>query len=988
MPEPQFPDSPQKLLNRSAEEAAPPSSTYRLQLSARFPFDAVAELADYLGELGVSHVYASPIFETGSVESHGYDIADFNQLNRHLGGRSSFEQLVRRLRECGLGLILDWVPNHMGIQTAENRWWMDVLESGPGSTHAQTFDIDWEAEGRPFKNKVLLPILEDHYGKVLENGKLGLAFQNGQFSCRYYDRAFPLAFRTCAEILRSVAKRSKASQPQSVDAIEKFIAGMNPAPASVAAEDFEKFKRQLAKLAADLPEIAAGINSVLADLNGVRGQPESFDRLDAVLEQQFYRLAFWRTGPQEMNYRRFFDVTGLAGVRMELPEVFRESHQLIFELLQAKLVDGLRIDHPDGLWDPEKYLFDLQREFLKRALLPRSEKESEAACEKWINQRKAVAGAAGRWPLYVTVEKILAGPERLPRSWPVAGTTGYDFLNDVAGIFVDQRNEKQFDRIYQAFTGLAETFETAAAAGKRRTLEHDFAVELEGLARGLHRLAAKTRVGRDLTLAQCRRALIELTVGLPVYRLYFTRPRREVAADAAAQNEWVAQGIGAAQRAAPELPEQAWQFAKKLLLHGRFARWTAREVREAERWLGKWQQLTGPAMAKGVEDTAFYRYNRLLALNEVGGNPGQFGRSSDEFHERNLARASAWPHTMLATSTHDAKRGEDVRMRLAVLSEMPSEWAAAIERWSRFNAGRKTKTGQVVAPSANDEYFLYQTLVGAWPFSIGSDEAWDEFRRRISEAMLKSIREAKLLTSWIDPNPAYETATRDFIDAILDRNTSAEFLQDIGRFQKRVAFFGVVNSLAQLLLKATAPGVPDFYQGSELWDLNLVDPDNRRPVDFDARRKLLRDLREFKEQPDLQRLLNPYQDGAVKLFLTRQLLGFRREQRALFSNGTYVGLSATGPKAEHVCAFAREWQNQTILAVAPRLVATLLAGRETMPLGREVWGETSVNLPKGGGDWRNVVTGEPVTPGENATAVPLAIVLKNFPVALLERQNR
>ncbi|HWD93630.1 MAG TPA: malto-oligosyltrehalose synthase [Verrucomicrobiae bacterium] len=880
-----------------------PGATYRLQFNRDFTFRHAGEILDYLDDLGISDVYASPLFQAAPDSTHGYDTCCYGKLNPNLGSNEDFDRFTQALKDRGMGLLLDVVPNHMSATTS-NAWWLDVLRNGRESAYAEFFDIDWRPHNPALHDKVLLPVLEDYYGKVLESGKLRLKFQGGEFFISYYDRTFPVNSVTISA--------DKKNEPV----------------------------------------------SVLDEFNGTPGNARSFDKLDALIQRQHYRLACWRVAPEEINYRRFFDISEMVAVKMERPEVFRATHELTFEWLKTGKITGLRIDHPDGLWDPKEYFQRLQ--------------------------------AAEPPPPYIVVEKILSGDERLPADWPVEGTTGYDFLNRVNGLFVDGFNALALDEIYREFTDNNSSFAEMVYHSRRRVLERSFASELNGLTHRLRAIAAQARSGRDFTFSQLRRALEETAASFPVYRTYITGASAEVSKQ---DREVIQKAMRvSASRAGAE--PAVFEFIERVLLLDFVGELDDAGRKSAREFVMKFQQFTGPAMAKGLEDTAFYQFNRLISLNEVGGEPEKFGITPAEFHEANRVAARHWPHSLLASATHDTKRGEDARARLNVLSGIPFDWRAAAARWSRMNRNHKTMVGDALAPDANDEYLFYQSVIGACSTG-GEKEDPKTFRTRISAFMLKAIKEAKVHTSWTDPNAAYEKAVEDFVERTLAEAGNNIFLDDSRSFARRVAFFGRFNSLAQTLLKITSPGVPDVYQGSELWDLNLVDPDNRRPVDFAVRQKLLADLKKkFEDAPTAKSeffatLLRDDDAGAVKLFLIWRALTFRRVQPDLFNRGDYAPLFAQGAKPEHLCAFAREWNGKKIIVVVPRLAFGLTEGKEVPPTGGEIWKDTVLMLPesRAGNSFRNVLTGETLTAihhKENA-ALEAGEVLKNFPVALLER---
>jgi len=880
-----------------------PRATYRLQFNREFTFQQAGEILDYLRELGISDVYASPLFQAGPQSTHGYDTCNFGKINSNLGSDADFDRLAGALKEGGLGLLLDVVPNHMSA-TLSNAWWLDVLQNGRDSPYAGFFDIDWHPDNPALHDKVLLPVLDDHYGKVLESGKLRLIFKDGKWFIAYYDRNFPVN-------LEAIAACGVAYPEQ-----------------------------------------------ILVELNGTAGNPRSFDKLDAVIQRQHYRLAYWKVAAEEINYRRFFDVTEMVALKMERPEVFRETHRLIFEWLDQGKVTGLRIDHPDGLWNPKEYLQRLQRDD----------------------------------PPFIVVEKILSGDERFPADWLVDGSTGYDFLNRVNGLFVDATNASAFDEIYREFTGNNVDFAAIGYLSRKQVLERAFASELNALARRLKNLAARTRSGHDFTLAELRRAIAEMAASFPVYRTYVTEISDKLSEQ---DRDVIHRAINAArERAGLKKERTALEFLERLLMMELGAEFDQSALKPARLFAMQFQQLTGPAIAKGLEDTAFYRFHRLVSLNEVGGELGWFGVSPEEFHAANGATAKLWPHTLLASATHDTKRGEDVRARLNVLSEMPTEWREVVTHWSQLNRDKKIVTENAPAPDANDEYLLYQTLVGAWPGDLIDEESLKAFRARISAFMLKAAKEAKVHTSWTEPNAAYEKSLLDFVERVLATGGNRGFLDDLGRFARRISFFGRCNSLAQTLLKIASPGIPDFYQGAELWDLNLVDPDNRRPVDYAIRQQLLSELKKkFADVADVggdffSTLLRDEEPGAMKLFLIWRALHFRGMQRESFDHGEYIPLSAIGGRQAHVCAFARKWKERMIIVVVPRLVFGLLQGAEAPPIG-EIWKETMLPLSDAhAGDlFRNVLTREMVPAIEQGGNVALGLrkILKSFPVALLEK---
>ncbi len=998
------------LAQETLDDARIPRATYRLQFNRNFRFEDARALVAYLADLGVSDCYASPLLRACAGSDHGYDICDHRMLNPEIGTEAEFDALAGALRDHGLGLVFDMVPNHMGISDPHNPWWMDVLENGPSSLYARYFDIDWHPVKRELANKVLLPILGDQYGAVLESGQLRLGYENGGFLLHYYETILPVAPQTYDRILGyqlDALKEQLDAEDEHLLELESILTALSYLPASdeqspdrMAERNREKevIKRRVAALYDASPEIRDAIHAALNAFNAT--DERGSDLLDDLLDAQPYRPAFWRVAAEEINYRRFFDINGLAAIRVELPEVFHATHELVFRLLAEGKVTGLRIDHPDGLWNPPEYFRQLQEEYILarvRARLPAQEaddaEEVRDAVAGWFAEHVHAADGAdtARLPLYVVAEKILTEDEELPDDWMVAGTTGYDFLNDLNGLFVDRNNGKAIDEIYARFTGTPTAFRTLVNGTKKMIMLIALASEINALSYQLERISERSRAYRDFTLNSLTFAIREVIACLPVYRTYTSDTMEAVARH---DEQYVEAAVTEAKRRNPRTAAAIFDFVQDTLLLRNVGSFRPEDQPKLLEFVMKFQQITGPVMAKGVEDTAFYVYNRLVSLNEVGGHPIHFGVPLAEFHQRNSARARHWPHTMLATSTHDTKRSEDVRARIDVLSEIPDEWRAALNRWTRITARLKTEIGGERYPDRNAEYLLYQTLLGAWPVAMPSLDSLGEFRERITAYMLKATREAKVHTSWINPNEQYDRALREFVHGLLADGDGNAFLADFAPLQRRVAFYGQQNALAQTLLKLASPGVPDIYQGTELWDFSLVDPDNRHPVDYEHRRALLADLRERADCPDCggvalaRELLETGDDGCVKLFITARMLDFRRAHDALFANGDYVPLDATGAKADHVCAFARTNGDETVIAVAPRLIIGLTDGEERPPLGEQVWGETWLPLPAeyAGRHFRNLFTGEEltVTNHDGTPGLPLAAICAHFPVALLE----
>jgi (1->4)-alpha-D-glucan 1-alpha-D-glucosylmutase len=946
-----------------------PTATYRIQFHAGFTFRQATEIVPYLAELGVSDLYASPYLQARPGSLHGYDIVNHASLNPEIGTEGDHARMSAALREQGMGHLLDIVPNHMGIAGGANAWWMDVLENGWSSPYAAYFDVDWQPRKPELEGKVLLPVLGDQYGQVLERGELRLAYADGAFRLDYFENGFPVAPASTGAVLRLALTELDgvldADDPARMElesvatALERLPARRRNDPDSVSERRREKVvtQRRLSALVKSSETVRKALDAAVAAYNGDPADPRSFDRLDALLGEQSYRLAFWRVAAEEINYRRFFDVNDLAGVRVEAPQVFQDTHRLILRLVREGKVTGLRIDHPDGLFHPREYLRDLQRE---------------------------AVGLDAPEPFYVLVEKILTGEEPLPEDWPVAGTVGYEFLNEVNGLFVDPANEGKMDAIYRAFTGARLAFVDLVYEKKRLILRSSLVSELTVLTTMLDRISERNRRSRDFTWGALRDGLREVVACFPVYRTYVDAYAGQVAER---DREHVDIAVRLAKRRNPGTSALIFDFVRDTLL----LRWPEGLDEEARqehaRFVMKFQQLTGPVMAKGVEDTAFYVFNRLVSLNEVGGEPDRFGRAPEEFHVVMLDRAERWPHALSTSSTHDTKRSEDVRARINVLSEIPELWAQRVEAWAGFNAGKKRSDDGHPIPDPNDEYLLYQTLVGAWPFGEVDDEARQDLVSRLQAYVEKATREAKTHTSWINPNTAYDEGLAAFVADVLDPS-NASFLEDFLEFQRSIAPAGMVNALAQTLVKLTAPGVPDVYQGQEAWDFSLVDPDNRRPVDYDLRRALLDSLRARREEVDgttlAGELVEGWQDGRIKMHVVQGALRLRAALPEVFGRGAYLPLAPEGDRAAHIVGFARTAEGAATVTLVPRLVASLTRDRGFALPEAGDWKGTRIPFPAElAGRWRNVFTGEEMRIGEKGLDASDAFA--SFPVALLER---
>jgi (1->4)-alpha-D-glucan 1-alpha-D-glucosylmutase len=919
-----------------------PRATYRVQFGKQFGFDDAAAIAPYLAELGISHVYASPYLQSRPGSIHGYDITSHDAINVELGGEEGFERMLRAFRDHGLQHILDYVPNHMGVGGSDNPLWLDVLEWGSASRYANWFDIDWDSHTEYLRGKLLVPFLADQYGIELKSGHLELKFdaKEGTFSIWLYGtHKLPVAPPSYAQILN-----------HEVIELKKFAEAFDGLR-----DDWQHAQGRAAKLKAELVDCVANDGRVRLALDGAlerfRGRPgelETWARLDALIRVQYWRPTHFRVAADDINYRRFFNISELAGIRMELPEVFEHTHRLVSRLLKEDRLQGLRIDHIDGLYNPKTYLEQL------RASVDSS--------------------------FYLVVEKILGRHESLRQDWPVQGTTGYEFCAQVTALLVDPAAAEFLTWFYQDFAGESQPFAEIVRECKIKILENELRSELETLSREAERVARQDPYTIDFTQNILRRALKEIIASFPVYRTYVDGSElHEV------DERYIRWAIARAVKNEQEVDKSVFEFLAKLLT-GKLAQASASDfqTRSAIRCAMKAQQLSGPVMAKGLEDTAIYRYNRFIALNEVGSAPEQFGFSAAAFHKENLHRAEKWPRTMLATSTHDVKHGEDARARLAALSLVPEEWAAKVVAWSRILRARRGDVEGTAPPARNDEYLFFQNLIGTWPAELTLPQPMDiallaPYSERLQAAMIKSVREARVRSNWISPDEGYEKALTEFVRDALNPEIAHTFLENFLPFQQRIAEMGAHNSMVQVLLKITSPGVPDFYQGSDLWDLNLADPDSRRPVAFDVRQTLLRKLRdsvpEDRRSWFCKRLKN-WHDGGIKLAVIWKLLEARRDAFELFEKGSYEPLQIAETSPLRFCGFRRTLRQQTFVAIAS-LDARLRPG--TYP-------ELSVNL--GGVDeqtrfsrWRDILTDEQIQ-AKNGD-VNVAEVFAVLPIALL-----
>lgn len=914
-----------------------PAATYRFQFHRDFTFAHARELVPYLHQLGISHVYASPIFRAAPGSTHGYDVCDHNELNPELGTPEDFAALCDELKKHDMGMIVDFVPNHMGIEHAVNPWWRDVLENGPASPFARFFDIDWQPSKQELENKVLLPVLGQQYGRVLEDDGFRVEFSAGEFLLRHGDLTLPIDLRTVIGLLREAA--ALISPPPELEsiitAIDHLPERTETSPARIAERVRERqiIRERLARLCAETPEVASAIEQALASLHDP-ADPGRFDRLDELINAQAYRLSSWVVAGEEINYRRFFDVNTLAAIRMELPEVFEETHRLLFELLDAGRICGVRIDHIDGLAYPREYLARLRER-----------------------------GGEG---FFLLVEKILGSEETLPADWPVQGTTGYEFANQVMHTLVSDEGLGQLAATYDKFLGFHLDFREVVYRSKKLVMQTSMAADANVLGNLLNRISESHRWYRDFTLNALTTAVRELIACFPVYRTYLdpTQPPSDSDVRVIRRALWLAR------RRNPALERTVFEFLQDVLLPPQD---NPHPVDEELRRLFvlKFQQCTGPITAKGVEDTAFYVFNRLAALNEVGGSPAASGSTLETFHRQNAARLAEFPQCMTATSTHDTKRSEDARARIMVLSEMADEWKTHVRRWHTINHQHRRSIDGEHAPDANEEYLLYQTLVGAWPQEGLTNGNRAEFVQRIQDYMMKALHEAKVNSSWLEPNVAWDEAVRDFVAALLSPDKRNRFPASFNSFAARVAQFGAVNSLAQTILKLTTPGVPDCYQGSELWDLSLVDPDNRRPVDYELRERRLESL----AHASPRELLENWRDGRLKMFTTHRLLKLRRAHPEVFASGAYIPVIGQGAFGDKVIAFERRGETTSVMVAVPRQTVEL----GFPPLGA-AWQDT--RLPCAAeGSWQDVFTqrshaADTLAMADLFAVLPFAVLIK------------
>ncbi|ACK72982.1 malto-oligosyltrehalose synthase [Gloeothece citriformis PCC 7424] len=924
-----------------------PTATYRLQFWSNFGFNEAKKIVNYLSELGISDLYASPIFKARSGSTHGYDVVDANVLNPELGTEEDFNNLIADLQNKGMGWVQDIVPNHRAYDS-DNKALMDVLEHGKDSEYYTFFDIEWEHHYEDLREKVLTPMLGDFYGNCLENGDIQLSYDESGLSVKCYDSfKLPLRIETYLKLLShdlgKLNRQLGRSHPDFIKilGILYLIKNVFSEASGRQRKDQVEFIQGLVwELYNNNPEVQTFIDQNIATFNGEVGKPETFDLLDQLLSEQFFRLSFWKVGAEELNYRRFFTVNELICLRVEDELVFKKTHELICQLVQSGKITGLRIDHIDGLYDPTQYLFRL-REMMG--------------------------------DVYLVVEKILEKEEKLPSHWPIEGTSGYDTLNRINGVFCQTSNQDKFSEIYTKLTRFHDDYEKLLSEKKHLIAETNLVGDIDNLAHLLKRIAEQSRYGRDFTLSGLRKAILEVLVQFPIYCTYINEN-----GITETDQGYIREAIEKAKSALPRLLKELNLIEKFLLLD--YDEHLSEE--EKQKWLHftmRFQQFTGPLMAKGVEDTLFYVYARFVSLNEVGGFPQTFGVTLEEFNQFNQQQLANHPHTMNASSTHDTKRSEDVRARLNVISEIPDEWERQINEWRNLNKDKKTIKGKRIIPDNNDEYFFYQNLLGAFPLD---EEEYPDFVERVKNYIIKAVREAKIHTAWLRPDHVYEDGFLHFVEQVLQPENNP-FLEQFREFKNKVAPYGLFNSLSQTLVKITSPGIPDFYQGTELWDFSLVDPDNRRPVDYQKRLSYLEEIK-HRSQDNLNELIHELThnmtDGRIKLWLIIRALGIRNQYLSVFQQGDYIPLSVQGQYKDHVIAYARHQEKTTIVTIVPRFLTALIEPYQ-YPTGEQVWGDTYVELPFNlESGWKNSLTEETLSPGDKLS---IANILKSFPIALL-----
>ncbi len=928
-----------------------PVSTYRIQFNPKFKFSDAVKYISYLKELGISDLYASPVFKARKNSAHGYDVTDPNLFNPELGSESDFEILISTCKRNNINWLQDIVPNHMAFNY-ENQMLIDLLENGNNSRCYNYFDIEWDHPFASSKQRLLAPFLGKFYQEALEAGEIKLRYDENGFSITYYDTRLPLSMESYSDVLayRLDKLRNKLgiNNPEFI----RYQGVLYVLKSLPTADDIDERYLQIKFVKGILWELYQSnhaikdfIDETVKIFNSERENTGNYDLLDKLLSEQHFRLSYWKVANEEINYRRFFNINELISLRVEDEETFNRTHSLILRMVKEGKFKGLRVDHVDGLYDPKEYLERLR--------------ERAKDC-------------------FIVVEKILDYGECLPEDWPVQGTTGYDFMNFVNGLFCKMKNERKMNSVYTKFTHIDTPFEQIYLSKKRMIIEKRMAGDVERLAFIVERISSNDRYGIDITMHGLKQALEEILTHFPIYRTYV---RKGIFSEN--DKKYISEVIEKVKYQNPRLKKE-FEYIGNLLLQKYSFNFSEEQKRNALDFIMRFQQLTGPIMAKGFEDTTLYIYNRFISLNEVGGSPAKFGINKPEFYDFCKKRKRKWPHTMNATSTHDTKRGEDVRARINVLSEIPDEWESKVKKWNKINKIYKTNVAGKNAPVKNDEYFLYQTMIGCYPFY---DDEHDSFVARLKEYSIKAAREAKIFTRWVSPDADYENALLNFIDKILNRELSKDFFNDFYEFQKRVAFYGMFNSISQAVIKITAPGIPDFYQGTEMWDFSMVDPDNRRSVDYELRKKILTEIKKS-ESNNLSKyisdILKNYHDSRIKILTVYKTLQVRNNFLEVFNDGEMVPLNINGELHNNLIAYARLHNDEAVVVVLPRFLTELVKENE-FPFGKKIWGATSVQFPEGFSKWKNIFTGETLN---MKTQLHAGEIFNSFPAAVLIGQKK
>lgn len=877
-----------------------PQATYRLQLNANCNFKDVLKIVDYLHDLGITHLYFSPCLQATKGSTHGYDVVDHSNLNSELGLKTDFEALCNNLKSKNMGIILDIVPNHMAISGPENPWWWDVLENGPASKHSRYFDVDWQGDSEDRANIILLPILGDHYGLILENSELKLKHQKGKFTLNYHENVFPVAPRSLPIVLEIAYKKSGINEIGFLASAFKNLSHAS----SGEIERIQQRHRDKAVLEGLLSSLCENSNVVKLIDEAVEEVNSDFELLDSLIGRQSYKLAYWKLSKYQVGYRRFFNINTLVTLRMEDKQVFEDSHRLVIRLAKEEIIDGFRVDHPDGLYDPTEYFVRLRR-----------------ACPDSL----------------ILAEKILEKNEKLHSEWPISGTTGYDFLNLTSGLFIDPEGHEKLEKIWREFTGETRSYETLVYDTKIKVLKEVLGSELHRLTNDIVLICENHRRYRDFAAIQLSHALTEVAASMKIYRTYINPESSKISDEA---KSIVLKAIDFARKQNPELDSYIFDFISDIL--------TLELKGELEfEFVRRFQQFTSPVMAKSLEDTLFYIYNPLTSANEVGGDPSNPCVSTINFYEWCERISAKWPLTMLASSTHDTKRSEDVRARINILSEVPDEWEQIVSNWKIENAKHKESS----IPDANTEYLFYQTLIGCWPISI----------ERISQYMEKAAREAKINTNWFNPNLEFESGLKTFIRNVMN---DSDFTKSLTEFLKLISVSSETNSLSQLTLKLTAPGIPDIYQGSEIWNNSLTDPDNRRQVNYNQIIEYFSELNTM----NYKEILYSGKDGMIKQFLIKNILNTRKNYSVFNEPDSFKPVKVTGSAKENVIAFLR---GLDVMVIVPRLTLKL----------NDKWGSTKINLPEG--KWQDIFTDKIYKAGSNK----IRDLVNSFPVSILIRNS-